>query len=128
MSKITADEQRILRDVKERFVYTSEKGVWIENWRIMKEESGPLRGDCEDFSLTLLWHLSGKSKLKFWKNLICGQGQIWACKTAFGEKHACLKWKGNYVDNIVPRFEPKPQHDMKFRWVFPLVALKLMVN
>ena len=35
-----------------------------EHWQIMKEH--PYVGDCEDYALTLLYLISGKSMWKFW--------------------------------------------------------------
>ena len=63
-----------------------------EHWKIMKKH--PYVGDCEDYALTLLYLISGKSMLKFWMYLITGKAQIRRVITKNGGGHAVLRCGG----------------------------------
>ena len=53
-----------LHELNKRFVYKSDSGR-IDNWRIIKSPVGAIYGDCEDYSLTLIWLLEGKSMSRY---------------------------------------------------------------
>jgi hypothetical protein len=56
------------------YKYDIDQYAQREYWQIMKEH--PYVGDCEDYALTLLYLISGKSMWKFWFYLITGKAQI----------------------------------------------------
>ena len=95
----------------------------------MKE--APYIGDCEDYALTLLWLISGKSMLKFWFNLITFKAQIRRVITKNGGGHAILRYGNMYADNWTLKFVEWERMEKlghkPFFWLFtPLdVALKL---
>ena len=95
----------------------------------MKE--APYIGDCEDYALTLLWLISGKSMLKFWFNLITFKAQIRRVITKNGGGHAILRYGNMYADNWTLKFveweEMEKLGHKPFFWLYtPLdVALKL---
>jgi hypothetical protein len=95
-----------LADLNSRFVPTKDRV--LENWRIMKEPTGPLKGDCEDWSLTALWYLSDRNMKTFWKNQRNGSAKIVYTKTPDGTKHIMLSWKGRWIDNLNPKFSTEP--------------------
>jgi len=68
-----------------------------EAWFIMKK--APYAGDCEDYSLTLLYNLKGRSLYKMLISLLIRESKICHCKVK-GNGHAVLKYKGRYIDNI----------------------------
>ena len=73
-----------------------------EHWQIMKEH--PYVGDCEDYALTLLYLISGKSMSKFWWNLISGKAQIRRVITKNGGGHAVLRFGDMWADNWTKKF------------------------
>lgn len=117
----------MLDDLNKRFVYTFDRNQYgrKEHWAIMTNESGPLLGDCEDYSLTLLWYLEGKSTKNFWKALLSGKAQVWFCKVD-GVGHAVLKYEGKWIDNIKMRWvDGFPDYDMKWKFSTILIIWKL---
>lgn len=123
-------DRAALAEINERFVYTGDRKQYgtKERWKIIKQAEGPLKGDCEDYSLTLLWYMSGKSKLRFVLNLVFMRGVLWHCTTANGGGHAMLRYKKHWVDNIHPEFRKDPIHKRWFPYLFPLVALKFILS
>ncbi len=65
-------------------------------WFIMKQP--PYVGDCEDYSLTLLYNLKGRSLLKMFLSLLIRESKILRC-TVNGNGHAVLRYRGKYIDN-----------------------------
>ncbi|WP_166416317.1 transglutaminase-like cysteine peptidase [Cochlodiniinecator piscidefendens] len=65
---IPANEIEHLEDIKARFTYKTDQAQYgiKERWKIIRHETGPIVGDCEDFALALLWRLSNRSGFKFW--------------------------------------------------------------
>lgn len=117
------------RDLNSRFSYRPDKG---EYWRILKGW-GPVKGDCEDYSLTLIWLLEGRSMLRFWIALITFKYLIWHCTSPGGDGHAVLWTRGvGWTDNIQRRVVPSRKelralgYKLHFPNVFLLVALKFL--
>lgn len=100
-----------------------------EYWQIMKEH--PYVGDCEDYALTLLYLISGKSMWKFWFYLITGKAQIRRVITKNGGGHAVLRFGNMWADNWTKKFVSweemaKLGHKKYYWFYFPQdVALKL---
>ena len=59
----------------------------------------PFEGDCEDYSLTYLYEVSGRSYIKMFWNLIFGGYKICYCQVR-GDGHAVLRHRELYLDNI----------------------------
>ena len=111
-----------------KYKYDEDQYALKEYWKIMKE--APYIGDCEDYALTLLWLISGKSMLKFWLNLITFKAQIRRV-TNNGGGHAILRYGNMYADNWTLKFvkweEMEKLGHKRFFWFYtPLdVAIKL---
>jgi predicted transglutaminase-like cysteine proteinase len=111
-----------------KYKYDEDQYASKEYWKIMKE--APYIGDCEDYALTLLWLISGKSMLKFWLNLITFKAQIRRV-TNNGGGHAILRYGNMYADNWTLKFvkweEMEKLGHKRFFWFYtPLdVAIKL---
>lgn len=73
-----------------------------DTWHIMKEP--PYEGDCEDYALTLLWLMSGKSMVNFWINVITMQAQLRRVRMKRGGFHVVLKVGDLYADNWTKKF------------------------
>lgn len=79
-------------------------------WKIIyaKNTKGKYVGDCEDYALSILWRLSGESKLKMWWLLLTHQAGICLVgPSKWKVSHAVLRYKGDYVDNWTRKFGPK---------------------
>jgi len=102
-----------------------------EYWQIMKDH--PYVGDCEDYALTLLYLISGKSMWKFWFYLITGKAQIRRVTTKNGGGHAVLRFGNMWADNWTKKFvtweEMAKLGHKKYYWFYlpQDVALKLAV-
>ena len=69
-------------------------------WFVIKlNEQGMYRGDCEDYSLSVLYYVVCQgSWLKFWWLLFTFQAEICGCETK-GGGHAVLRYGDMYIDN-----------------------------
>lgn len=98
-----------------------------EYWQIIKKP--PYVGDCEDYALSLLYLISGKSMLKFWWNLTFGPAKIRYCKVR-GQGHGVLKWNKLYIDNIQKRWVTKKTLEHKgyiFSW-YSFLAYETLIK
>ena len=120
-----AARERVLLGLRFSFLYRPDGP--IDSWRILKGP-GKLLGDCDDFAVTLLWRLSNRSLLQFWWNILTLRGVIWMCKSERGRLHVCLKYRGQWADNIYPMWSPSPRFKLIFPMIAPWVALKLAIG
>lgn len=69
-------------------------------WFVIKlNEQGMYRGDCEDYSLSVLYYVvCHESWFKFWWLLFTFQAEICGCDTKNGG-HAVLRYGDQYIDN-----------------------------
>ena len=94
------DESKvILEHLNKNFKYVYDKDAYGKRdaWYVMKQP--PFEGDCEDYSLTYLYEVSGKSYIKMFWNLIFGGYKLCFC-TIKEEGHAVLRYCDRYLDNI----------------------------
>ena len=114
-----------------KYVKDSDQYGKRDAWYILKE--APYNGDCEDYSLTLLYNLTGRSIIKMFISLLTRESKLCFCKVR-GIGHAVLKWRGKYIDNIQKRWVSKEDMEQKgyefSKWLFiPYqVALKLAIG
>jgi predicted transglutaminase-like cysteine proteinase len=95
-----------LKELNKKFVYKKDFQQFgaRDAWYIMKQE--PYHGDCEDYSLTLLYNLKDRSVNKLLLSLLIRESKICFCKVN-GVGHAVLKYKGQYIDNIQKKWVEK---------------------
>lgn len=119
----------MIEDLARRFVYKKDK---VDTWRILMG-AGEITGDCEDFSLTLVYLESGRSKLKtFWNLLIC-RYVLWHCTYKETEGHMVVYHKGKWADNIQRRWvdDLGPKYNLKFPYgplAIPVYFLKKVMR
>jgi predicted transglutaminase-like cysteine proteinase len=125
------NHQTAQRDLNSRFSYQPDQG---ETWRILTGD-GPVQGDCEDYALTLIWLIEGRSMFRFWWALVTFRYVLWHCRSPQGEGHAVLWMRGaGWTDNIQKRILPSRRdlkargYRMSFPILFPLVALKFLLR
>ncbi len=91
-----------LQELKQRFtgVTDMDNGGRTDHWRILPSD-GAVKGDCEDFSLTLAVSVYGSILKAYLKG-----ARLVHCKYR-GEGHLILKAGEFHCDNIQPRpFDP----------------------
>lgn len=125
-----------LDDLNARFEYQSEtatnggKKSRIEKWRILKSD-GVIRGDCEDYSLTLIWLSEGKSMRKFWWAIWTCKYRLWHCHSPRGVDHAIMYHDGKWIDNIQKTWTAGKPRTKGYRLWFPMippfVGLKMLI-
>ncbi len=124
------DVSSVQSDLNRRFTYRSDRG---ENWQILKGP-GSIRGDCEDYSLTLIWLLEGRSMRRFWWALITFKYVIWHCLSPRGAGHAICwirgaGWTDNIQRRVVTRRDLKRAgYRLRYPYLAPLVALKFLLR
>mgnify|MGYP000035298331 CR=1 FL=1 len=118
-----------LDDLNARFVYKGESSR-IDNWRILKGD-GRIEGDCEDYALTLIWLMEGRSLFRFWLAIFLFKYRIWHCASPRGVGHAIIFHDGKWIDNIQRRWvaaEPKSLgYKLRYPMIPPLVVAKMLV-
>jgi Bacterial transglutaminase-like cysteine proteinase BTLCP len=122
-----------LKYVNRRFVYQTDKEQYgfSDVWRIMKPEN--MKGDCEDFSLTVLWLLVNKkpSRMIWWLFTRKAKIHFYTHKTQIN--HAGLEYGGAYVDNITREWNDgsslaKRGYRKRFAFPFTFMVLKTLVS
>ncbi len=108
----------------DRFIYKSDR---VDRWTILSDDRG-WEGDCDDFALTVLWQVAGKSWLRLWWLVLTCQAMIWRADTAAGP-HVMLWVKGRgWIDNWYPEWGPKPRHRRRWPYIAPLLAIVLLLK
>ena len=126
------DEQKvILEHLNKNFQYVYDKNAYGKRdaWYVMKYVA--FEGDCEDYSLTYLYEVSGRSYIKMFWNLIFGGYKVCYCQVK-GDGHAVLRHNKLYLDNIQKKWCGKDYleargyvfHSTFFWW--NTVAIKLL--
>lgn len=118
----------LLETFNSLYEYRSEKG---DQWRILKQDSdGLMRGDCEDYALSVLYYvIAEKSLFKFWL-LLLSRAKI--CYVRNNGGHAVLQYKGQYIDNWTMQWVSKKEMEAlghKFHWLqytWLAVAIKML--
>jgi hypothetical protein len=114
-----------LRELRNRHVYVRDGEM--DSWRIMRGD-GKLRGDCEDFSLTLVWMMCDKSMIKFWLAIIFMRYRIWYCKSPSGVGHAIVCHRGHWTDNIQRVWVADKPEARGYKLVMPFLAPMLVLK
>lgn len=118
-------DEEILKEWVSQFKYRSDADNYgyQEVWTVIKEE--PWIGDCEDFSLTLLYRLCNNSILKMLFMILTFQASILYCKIG-EEGHAVLWYKGKFADNIQRRwvkYSDLKEQGYNFKTIWTLLFL-----
>ena len=105
-------KNKIVKDFVSKWKYRTDKEQYgaADSWKIIysTNASGKYVGDCEDFSLSILWRLKGESHLKFWWSLITREAGICLVgPSKWKVSHAVLRYQGEYVDNWTKKFGGK---------------------
>ena len=99
-----------IEQVSAKFVYTPDpKPFPFDYWFVMKERNGELKGDCDDFSITILWLLCNSSLLSFiWNVLILHRFKLHRVMALNGY-HIVGEVDGLFFDNWTKRALPKEE-------------------
>lgn len=120
------DFNKAQEDLNQRFSYTKDKG---ESWTILKGD-GQVKGDCEDYSLTLAWLTEDKSYLKLFWAFLTFKYIIWFCKVS-GNGHAIMYIRGKgWTDNISKKVmkDLPDYYKLKYPMLLPHLYLKLILT
>ena len=123
---------------KWEYRFDSEQYGMADAWKIIysEDENGKFVGDCEDYSLSILYRLCGKSHLKMWWMLITHQAGICCVgPSKWKVSHAVLRYKGEYVDNWTRKFGGKAEIEKNhtfhaiygYGWAY-FTAIKMIVS
>lgn len=96
-----------IEEVNKKFKWVSDRKSddMLDSWRICRTDSeGNLIGDCEDYSLTVIFEYYDRDWKKFiWFYLILGRFMIYTTKTENGTWHAITRHGDVYFDNWTKR-------------------------
>jgi predicted transglutaminase-like cysteine proteinase len=116
--------QTALKEVNEKFVY--EKDGSVDVWEILDTDGAKIKGDCEDYSLTLIWLTEDQNFFKFIWSILIAKYVLWYAKTPNGGGHAItyVRKENLYVDNILKGLYTKEQYEkVGFRFYFPFISI-----
>jgi predicted transglutaminase-like cysteine proteinase len=120
-----------LKIINSKFIYKRDKRKYFDHWKVLYGEE-KWEGDCEDYSLTLVWLISDRNVLKFlWNITFCYI--LWYVISPNGEGHAIVKIDGFYYDNIQKKATSKKElidqgYKFKFPMIFPISHIKLLTS
>jgi hypothetical protein len=116
-----SDVKQCVLDVASKFEYRADPEFIVDYWYVMRERNGKLKGDCEDFSLTVFWFLAGKNLFVFlWNLLITHKYKVYLVDAVNGS-HIIGCYDNLYFDNWTLKALPKEEffkvtkHKMNFR-------------
>jgi len=122
------------KEVAKRFVYITDKKKYgfFETWAVMDTSEEKWTGDCEDYSLTVLWLISNKSKRTFLFNILLNPdyGMKFVRYIKTGEGHAVLNYKDQYCDNIQKSWFSKNNTKKynQYHWKWPIPGPLICIN
>lgn len=119
--------------VASKFRYKKDDNFLIDSWFVMRDRDDKYLGDCEDFSLTVFWHVADKKLFKFLFNLlVTHKYKLYRCKDVTGGWHAIGAIDNTYFDNWTLKalekdeFFAQTKHQVKMRYVAPLMIMPLI--
>ena len=126
--------KRVLDNIASKFKYRADP-KFFDYWTVMKENNGIMEGDCDDFSMTVLWMLCDRNFFIFvWNVMILHRYRLYFVKTITGERHmvgyAHGLWFDNWTKCALPKeeFIDKTKHKIYFFWPSPLMIPYLILG
>lgn len=115
---ITPEMREAAAYMRKRFRYESDGP--LDDWDI-----GVTIGDCEDFGLTVLYLIYGRSRKRAIAALMRGEARMIYTKTPRGAGHAVLYFNGHYIDNRYPSWSTEWRYEIRRPYSRLMIGLKL---
>ena len=108
--------------------FTWESDGKLDSWHYMAPD-GPVRGDCDDYAVTLLRLIAG-SWPRFWWWLLTFRAVFWFVRDPNGASHLTLWLRGHgYSDNWRDHFAKVEElHSKRLPALLPVVVLKMLIG
>ena len=121
------------REVSSKFKYVTDKIKYgfFETWSVIDISKPVWEGDCEDYSLTVLWLMSDKKKKTFLFNILFHPDyrMHFVRYKATKEGHAVLSYKDKFCDNIQQKwFTKKDEEYTRYNWKWPIFGFIVCIN
>ena len=121
------------REVSSKFKYVTDKLKYgfFETWSVIDISKPVWEGDCEDYSLTVLWLMSDKKKKTFLFNILFHPDyrMHFVRYKATKEGHAVLSYKDKFCDNIQQKwFTKKDEEYTRYNWKWPIFGFIVCIN
>jgi len=111
--------------LKERFRYDIDGG--IDTWHILRGDV--VYGDCDDFTITLLWECASRSILRMWWWILTFKAVPWLVEGPVGDRHVALWLRGHgWACNIFPYWREEQDMPKILPFILPIVILKLLLG
>jgi len=124
----------IVKTLGRKFRYRLDPKLPLDYWSVMKEKNSVMQGDCDDFTITCFWHLSGENLWRFlWNTLVTHRYEIYRVKSSNGA-HIVGCFENQWFDNWTLDTHPKKQffdvtgHRLEFRYYAPVIAVYLLLG
>lgn len=121
---ITSEMRAVARYMRTHFTYQRDPG--FDTWSFLTAD-GKIKGDCEDFALTVLYLLCGQSRKAARRAIMRGDAQI-IYTSLNGRGHAVLRYNGCYIDNTQPRWAEEWRFGKRITYPRLVVAVKLLLS
>lgn len=120
---ITGEMKAAEKLMNQKFIYEKDG---IDSWSVLDiDNRDKVYGDCDDYSLTLAWILSGRSLPKLcWNTLILKTRFYFTKSKQNNIGHLVLKYNGYYIDNIENYWREDIIHKKVFLLPLPIALIK----
>jgi hypothetical protein len=123
------DLNQAINTVNQKFRYQSDpRSFFTDYWFVMQEKDGQLRGDCDDYSVTVLWYLCNENIWSFiWNVLILHRYRLHRVK-AIGGWHVIGEAEGQWFDNWTRRACSRDElfaqtgHEYQMLYLSPIIT------
>jgi predicted transglutaminase-like cysteine proteinase len=125
------------KEVASKFRYVTDKIKYgfFETWSVMDTTKTVWEGDCEDYSLTVLWLMSNEKRSTFLFNILLhpDYGMHFVKYLPTGEGHAVLAYRDKFCDNIQKEWfskqnEAYEHYDWKWPIFGPIICINLLLG
>jgi len=115
--------------VNSQFQYTADpRSFFTDYWFVMRSQNNVMRGDCDDYSITVLWLLCGGLWQFVWNVLILHRYRLHRVQTRNGEYHVVAQVGDVWFDNWTRRCCSRDQlfaetgHQYRMWYLSPVIA------
>lgn len=117
-----------INTVNSKFTYTTDpRSFFTDYWFVMKDKEGKMHGDCDDYSITVLWLFCGGILSFIWNVLILHRFRLHRVKAISNEYHVVAEVNGMWFDNWTMRactkeeFFKATQHQYQMMYLSPII-------
>ena len=122
--------------VNSKFEYTPDPKYIFDVWKIMSSnDHGKMKGDCEDYALTVIWYACDQNLFNFlFSTIILGVYKVHRVTDHNGVKHVVGSYGDFYFDNWTKKalyktdFFKSTRHEFEKTYFLPLMVFSFLTG